>query len=251
MNSDESLKLSIIIPVYNETSTLREIVRRVNSVHVDVPTGFGPYSHLGETIRVEKEIIAVDDGSTDGSREILEEEAQQGHLRAFFHERNAGKGAAVRTGFEQATGNFVVIQDADLEYDPREYRLLLQPILEGRAKVVYGSRFRGGPTKTMFFHHMLGNRFLTLVTNILYDTILTDMETCYKCFQTEIIHDMRIRSRSFDFEPEVTAKILKRGYRIYEVPISYTGREFEEGKKISWRDGFAAIWTLIKYRFID
>ena len=251
MSLDENLNLSIIIPVYNEASTLQEIIRRVNAVQVDVPTGFGPYSHLGETINVEKEIIAVDDGSTDGSREILEEAAQQGHVRAFFHEHNSGKGAAVRTGFQQATGDFLVIQDADLEYDPREYRLLLQPILEGRAKVVYGSRFRGGPTKTMFFHHMLGNRFLTLVTNILYDTILTDMETCYKCFRAEIIQGMPLRSRAFDFEPEFTAKILKRGYRIYEVPISYTGREFEEGKKISWRDGFAAIWTLIKYRFVD
>ena len=198
-----------------------------------------------------KEIIAVDDGSTDGSREILEEESRQGRVKAFFHEHNSGKGSAVRTGIQQATGDFLVIQDADLEYDPREYRLLLQPILEGRAEVVYGSRFRGGPTKTMFFHHMLGNRFLTLVTNVLYDTILTDMETCYKCFRVEIVQGIPLRSRSFDFEPEVTAKMLKRGHRIYEVPISYTGREFDEGKKISWKDGFAAIWTLIKYRFFD
>jgi glycosyltransferase involved in cell wall biosynthesis len=245
------LKLSIIIPVYNEKSTLHEIIRRVNAIQVDVPTGFGPYSHLGETISMEKEIIAVDDGSTDGSREILEEESRQGRVKAFFHEHNSGKGSAVRTGIQQATGDFLVIQDADLEYDPREYRLLLQPILEGRAEVVYGSRFRGGPTKTMFFHHMLGNRFLTLVTNVLYDTILTDMETCYKCFRVEIVQGIPLRSRSFDFEPEVTAKMLKRGHRIYEVPISYTGREFDEGKKISWKDGFAAIWTLIKYRFFD
>jgi glycosyltransferase involved in cell wall biosynthesis len=250
-NQGETLKLSIVIPVYNEIATLREIIRRVNAVTVEVPTGFGPYSDLGEVVNIEKEILAVDDGSTDGSREILQEEAQQGRVTAFFHERNMGKGAAVRTGFQHATGDFIVIQDADLEYDPREYILLLQPILEGRANVVYGSRFRGGPSKTMFFHHMVGNRLLTLITNILYDTILTDMETCYKCFRAEIIQGMPLHSRAFDFEPEVTAKILKRGHRIYEVPISYTGREFDEGKKISWKDGFAAIWTLIKYRFVD
>ena len=247
----ENVRLSIIIPVYNESATLREIIRRVNAVDVEVPTGFGPFSHLGETVRLDKEIIAVDDGSSDGSRDILHEESEAGRVSAYFHATNAGKGAAVRTGLAQATGDFIVIQDADLEYDPREYRLLLQPIIEGRAKVVYGSRFRGGPTKTMFFSHMLGNRFLTLVTNILYDTILTDMETCYKCFRAEVVQGVPLHSRGFEFEPEVTAKILKRGHRIYEVPISYTGREFDEGKKISWLHGFAAIWALIKYRFTD
>jgi glycosyltransferase involved in cell wall biosynthesis len=171
------LKLSIIIPVYNEASTLREILRRVRAVTVAVPVGFTVDDDNGQRVQIEKEIIVVDDGSVDGSRQILEEEAAGGDVRAFYHEHNQGKGAAVRTGFENATGDFFVIQDADLEYDPREYRLLLQPILEDRADVVYGSRFRGGPTKTMFFTHMLGNRFLTLVTNILYDTILSDMET--------------------------------------------------------------------------
>jgi glycosyltransferase involved in cell wall biosynthesis len=245
------LKLSIIIPVYNEAATLREILHRVQSVKVEVPVGFDDGDN-GDHVRLDKEIVVVDDGSADGSREIMQAEAAHGGLRVFCHEHNQGKGAAVRTGFQNATGDFFVIQDADLEYDPREYRLLLQPILEGRAAVVYGSRFRGGPTKTMFFSHMLGNRFLTLVTNILYDTILSDMETCYKCFRADVIRNIPLRARGFEFEPEVTAKVLKRGHRIYEVPISYTGREFTEGKKINpWRDGLKAVWTLIKYRFVD
>jgi glycosyltransferase involved in cell wall biosynthesis len=245
------LKLSVIIPVYNEAATLREILRRVRAVRVAVPVGFELDGNNGQRVVVEKEIVVVDDGSQDGSRQILQEEADFGDLRAFYHARNQGKGAAVRTGLQQATGDFIVIQDADLEYDPREYQLLLQPILEERANVVYGSRFRGGPTKTMFFAHMLGNRFLTLVTNILYDTILSDMETGYKCFRAEVIRGIPLRARGFEFEPEVTAKVLKRGHRIYEVAISYTGREFEEGKKITWRDGLKALWTLIKYRFVD
>jgi glycosyltransferase involved in cell wall biosynthesis len=245
------LKLSVIIPVYNEAATLREILRRVRAVRVVVPVGFEVDGNNGQRVVVDKEIVVVDDGSQDGSRQILQEEADCGDLRVFYHARNQGKGAAVRAGLLQATGDFIVIQDADLEYDPREYRLLLQPILEERANVVYGSRFRGGPTKTMFFAHMLGNRFLTLVTNILYDTILSDMETGYKCFRAEVIRGIPLRARGFEFEPEVTAKVLKRGHRIYEVAISYTGREFEEGKKITWRDGVKALWTLIKYRFVD
>ena len=245
------MKLSVIIPVYNEAATLREILRRVRAVRVAVPVGFELDGNNSQRVVVEKEIVVVDDGSQDGSRQILQEEADCGDLRVFYHARNQGKGAAVRAGLLQATGDFIVIQDADLEYDPREYRLLLQPILEERANVVYGSRFRGGPTKTMFFAHMLGNRFLTLVTNILYDTILSDMETGYKCFRAEVIRGIPLRARGFEFEPEVTAKVLKRGHRIYEVAISYTGREFEEGKKITWRDGLKALWTLIKYRFVD
>jgi glycosyltransferase involved in cell wall biosynthesis len=246
------LKLSIIIPVYNEAATLREILRRVRGVKVVVPTGFDADGNDDQQVRLEKEIIVVDDGSQDGSRQIVQEEAARGDLRVFYHERNQGKGTAVRTGLQNATGDFIIIQDADLEYDPREYRLLMQPMLEGRADVVYGSRFRGGPTKTMFFMHMLGNRLLTLVTNILYDTIISDMETCYKCFRAEVIRGIPLHARGFEFEPEVTAKVLKRGHRIYEVPISYTGREFNEGKKINpWRDGLKAAWTLIKYRFVD
>jgi len=246
------LRLSIIIPVYNEAGTLREILRRVRAVSVVVPVGFAVDGDDDQRVQLEKEIIVVDDGSQDGSRQIVEEEASRGDVRAFYHEHNQGKGAAVRTGLQNATGDFLIIQDADLEYDPREYRLLVQPMLEGRADVVYGSRFRGGPTKTMFFAHMLGNRFLTLVTNILYDTILSDMETGYKCFRAEVMRDIPLRARGFEFEPEVTAKVLKRGHRIYEVPISYTGREFEEGKKIDpWRDGLKAVWTLVKYRFVD
>jgi glycosyltransferase involved in cell wall biosynthesis len=246
------LKLSIIIPVYNEAATLREILRRVRAVKVVVPAGFDADGNDNQHVRLEKEIIVVDDGSQDGSHQIVQEEAARGDLRVFYHEHNQGKGAAVRTGLQNASGDFIIIQDADLEYDPREYRLLLQPMLEGRADVVYGSRFRGGPTKTMFFMHMLGNRLLTLVTNILYDTIISDMETCYKCFRAEVIRGIPLHARGFEFEPEVTAKVLKRGHRIYEVPISYTGREFNEGKKISpWRDGLKAAWTLIKYRFVD
>jgi glycosyltransferase involved in cell wall biosynthesis len=245
------LNLSIVIPVYNEATTVREVIQRVRSVDVAVPVDFGPYSHLDQPIRLGKEIIVVDDGSHDGSREIVQEQEAAGHVRAFYHARNQGKGAAVRTGFQHATGDFIVVQDADLEYDPREYTALLQPLLEGRSRVVYGSRFRGGPTKAMFFSHMLGNRFLTLVTNILYDTIITDMETCYKCFCVDVVRNIPLRARGFEFEPEVTAKVLKRGHRIYEVPISYTGREFIEGKKITWRDGFKAFWTLVKYRLVD
>ena len=230
----EKVKLSVIIPVYNERATIREILNRVRAVDVGM----------------EKEIIVVDDGSTDGTRELLREEEARGDILLVFHERNQGKGAAVRTGIERASGDIILIQDADLEYDPRDYPQLLQPLIEGKASVVYGSRFLG-PRKAMLFWHALGNKFLTLVTNILYDSILSDMETGYKAFRAEVIKGIPLRSRRFEFEPEVTAKILKRGHRIYEVPISYTGREYHEGKKITWRDGFIALWTLIKYRFVD
>jgi glycosyltransferase involved in cell wall biosynthesis len=223
------------MPVYNERATLREILSQVRAV--DLPG-------------VEMEIIAVDDGSTDGSGEILKEEARAGDLRVLHHEHNRGKGAAVRTAFQHATGDVFLIQDADLEYDPRDYPALIQPIEEGRVTVVYGSRFLG-PRKAMLFWHMLGNKFLTLTTNVLYNAILSDMETCYKCFRADVVRDIPLRSKRFEFEPEITAKVLKRGHRIFEVPISYYGREYHEGKKISWRDAPLAFWTLIRYRFVD
>jgi glycosyltransferase involved in cell wall biosynthesis len=169
----------------------------------------------------------------------------------YYHERNIGKGAAVRTAIEKATGELMIVQDADLEYDPREYPALVKPILEGRSKVVYGSRFLGGPRKAMFFSHMLGNKLLTLFTNVLFDTILSDMETCYKVFTREVAQQLHLRSHGWGFDPEITAKILKRGYRIYEVPISYAGREYAEGKKIDWRDGLTVMWTLLRYRLTE
>ena len=229
------MRLSIIMPVYNERETLREILRQVRAV---------------ELPDIEKEIIVIDDGSTDGSRDILNDEAQAGDLVVLYHEQNRGKGAAVRTGIEHASGDIIIIQDADLEYDPRDYEKLIQPIIEGRVTVVYGSRFLG-PRKAMLFWHMLGNKLLTLTTNILYNTILSDMETCYKCFRADVVKDIPLRARRFELEPEITAKVLKRGHRIFEVPISYYGREYHEGKKISWRDAPLAFWTLLKYRFVD
>lgn len=229
------MRLSIIMPVFNERDTLRDILQQVRAV---------------ELPGIEKEIIVVDDGSTDGSREILADEAQAGDLRALYHGQNRGKGAAVRTAIQEATGDLILIQDADLEYDPRDYPTLIQPIVEGRVTVVYGSRFLG-PRKAMLFWHMLGNKLLTLTTNILYNAILSDMETCYKCFRADVIKDIPLRSRRFEFEPEVTAKVLKRGHRIFEVPISYYGREYHEGKKIGWRDAPIALWTLLKYRIVD
>lgn len=227
------LKLSVLIPCYNEITTIREIIDQVEA------TGLA------------HEIIVVDDGSTDGTREILDSLDGHGRVRVFLHQRNQGKGAAVRTALEHATGDVMLIQDADLEYDPRDYPALIQPIKEGIAQAVYGSRFLGAPRRTMFFWHMLGNRFLTLVTNVLYDTILSDMETCYKMFTADVAAKLNLKSHGWGFDPEITAKILRQKVRIYEVPIRYAGREFDEGKKISWRDGFTVLWTLLKYRFVE
>ncbi len=233
-------KLSVIIPAYNERYTIAEILRRVKDAPIDAD------------LHVEKEIIVVDDGSTDGTREILAHIAEEDpDILVLFHDRNQGKGAAIRTALRHATGDYVIIQDADLEYDPRDYSVLLRPLVEGKADVVYGSRFLG-PHRAFLFLHYLGNKFLNLVTNILYDTILTDMETCYKMFRADVIKNIPLKARGFEFEPEVTAKVLKRGYRVFEVPISYSGRDFSEGKKIHpWKDGLRALWTLIKYRFVD
>ncbi len=221
------------MPVFNEARTLEAIVKQV------LDTG------------LPSEIVMVDDGSTDGTRDLMKQWENHPVIRVILHDKNQGKGSAVRTGFEKATGEVLVIQDADLEYDPRDYPKLLQPIEEGRADVVYGSRFIGGPARKVYFWHRVGNMVLTLITNILYNIDLTDMETCYKCMRKEIVEGMELRSRRFEFEPEITAKIAKRGYRIYEVAIAYYGREYDEGKKITGWDALPAIWTLIKYRFVD
>jgi glycosyltransferase involved in cell wall biosynthesis len=226
-------KLSVIVPVYDERNTVGEIVRRMRAV--DIP--------------MEREFVLVDDGSTDGTRAVLQQ-LTDSTVRVVLHEQNQGKGAAIRTGLAQITGDLVLIQDADLEYDPEDWPKLLAPVLRGKAQVVYGSRFTG-ERRNMLFLHWIGNRFLSLVTNILYNTTLSDMETCYKLFDRRVLADIKLRSSRFDFEPEVTAKVLRRGIRIYEVPISYAGREFHEGKKITWRDGVVALWTLVKYRFVD
>lgn len=223
------------MPVYNELYTVEDAVKAVLAV--------------GRA----DELLIIDDGSTDGTRALYPAiQALDPSIRIIQHQKNAGKGAAVRTGFQHASGDILLIQDADLEYDPRDYPSLLGPIEEGRTAVVYGSRFRGGPTKTMFFWHMVGNKMLTFVTNILYNTILTDMETCYKVFRADVVRDIPLHAKGFEFEPEITSKVLKRGYRIYEVPISYNGREFEEGKKLNpWREGPKALYYLVKYRFVD
>lgn len=250
------MKLSVLIPCYNERDTIREIVERVRSVDIRLRVRNGKFGSPVDpdgtvVVVIEKEIVIVDDGSQDGTREILPDLAQLPNVFIYYHEQNKGKGAAVRTAIEKATGDIMLVQDADLEYDPRDYPALLQPILEGRSQVVYGSRFLGGPRKAMFFSHMMGNKLLTLFTNVLFDTILSDMETCYKVFTRAVAQQLHLKSPGWGFDPEITAKILKRHYRIYEVPISYTGREYNEGKKISWRDGITVALTLLKYRFVE
>jgi glycosyltransferase involved in cell wall biosynthesis len=223
-----------VIPVYNEVGTIKEIVGRVQAVDL------------------EKEIVIVDDGSTDGTRELLQEiTLSHGNVRVLYHDHNQGKGAALRTGFESASGDIVIIQDADLEYDPREYPVLLGPILDGRADIVYGSRFLGGPHRVLFFWHYLGNKFLTLLSNALTNLNLTDMETCYKVFRREVLNDIQLKSNRFGFEPEFTAKIAKKDFRIYETPISYSGRTYAEGKKIGWKDGIKAVVAILWFRFFD
>jgi glycosyltransferase involved in cell wall biosynthesis len=230
-------QLSILMPVYNEVKTIREIIAKVEAAQIG---------------NIEKQLIIVDDGSTDGTREVLREMATGSRHNIYFHGHNMGKGAALRTALTYAVGDIILIQDADLEYDPAEYAELIKPIVEGRADVVYGSRLQGGKVSRAFnFWHYIGNKLLTFVTNILYNAILSDMETCYKVFRADVIKNMQIRSNKFDFEPEITAKILRRKYKLYEMPISYYGRDFSEGKKITWKDGFAAIWALVKYRFVD
>jgi len=230
------MKVSIIIPVYDEAGTIEEITRRVAAVNIDA----------------DRELVLVDDFSTDGTRDILRKLGEaHPDWRVVCHEENRGKGAALRSGFQAMSGDVALIQDADLEYDPREYPQLLAPILEGYADVVYGSRFLGGgPHRVVFFWHYLGNRFLTTLSNMMTDLNLTDMEVCYKVFKKEVLASFELRENRFGFEPEVTAKVAKGDWKVYEVPISYYGRNYSEGKKITWRDGLRALWCILKYRFI-
>ena len=227
------MKLSVIIPVYNEVESIQVILKRVQDT------------------KLVHEIIVVDDGSKDGTRDVLATLDGKNGVRVILHERNKGKGAAVRTGMAAALGDVLLIQDADLEYDPRDYPQLLEPITEGLADVVYGSRFLGRAHRVTMFWHMVANRMLTFFTNILYNTILTDMETGYKVFRREVLNGMVLHANSFDFEPEFTAKILKRNFRIFEVPITFNPRDYNQGKKIKLHDAFEAVWTLIKYRFVE
>ena len=245
MSAEDRPLLSVVIPVYNEAGTIEAILSRVAATPHD------------------KEIVVVDDASTDGSREYLESvergartvrdsTGQPARVRVLFQPQNRGKGAALRRGFEAASGSILLVQDADLEYDPADYDVLLRPILDGQADVVYGSRFLGGPQRVLLFYHYLGNRTLTLLSNMLTNLNLTDMETCYKVFRREVLDGIgTLRSDRFGFEPEFTAKVARRGYRVYETPIAYHGRDYADGKKITWRDGVAALWHIVRYRVAD
>jgi glycosyltransferase involved in cell wall biosynthesis len=227
---DAYVKLSVVVPCYNERETIHQIVAAINAVPLD------------------KEIVIVDDCSKDGTRDELAKLATQPGIRVIYHDVNQGKGAALRTGFQSATGDIVIIQDADLEYDPREYAKLMQPIIEGRADVVFGSRFAGGEShRVLYFWHSMGNRFLTLLSNMFTDLNLTDMETCYKVFRREVLQQITVEENRFGFEPEITAKVAKLRCRVYEVGISYAGRTYDEGKKIGWKDGVRAVWCIVKY----
>lgn len=244
--------VSVVMPVYNERAYIEEIIRRVQEVHV------------------RKELLIVDDGSTDGTRQLLLELHKQQavgereawilggrarlsleNIQFFFQDRNRGKGAALRRGFAEARGEIILVQDADLEYDPKDYGKLLEPIVDGRADVVFGSRFLGGPQRVHYFWHYVANKILTLLTDILTNLKLTDMETCYKVFRREVLSGIRLQSDRFGFEPEITAKIAKGKWRVYEVPISYSGRTYDEGKKITWRDGLQALWCILRYNLFD
>jgi len=227
------MKLTVLIPVYNEVKTIREIIKRVQAVHLA------------------DEILVIDDGSTDGTRQALLDLDPQDSIRVILHPKNQGKGAAIKSGIQNAAGDVILIQDADLEYDPRDYPDLLAPLNEHIADVVYGSRFLGAPRRPILYWNMVANKILNFMTNILYNNILTDMETGYKVFRREVVKDMKLHARRFDFEPEFTAKILKQKERIFEVPITFNPRDYDEGKKIKMKDAFIAVWTLIKYRFVD
>ena len=227
------MKLSVVIPVYNEKKTLNELILRVEAVSID------------------KEIIIVDDSSTDGTRDLLKKYEEREGFEVIYQPKNKGKGAALRAGFEIAKGEIIIIQDADLEYNPKDFPVLLEPILDKRADVVYGSRFLGGPHRVLFFWHYLANKFLTTLSNMFTNINLTDMETGYKAFRREVIESITLKSNRFGFEPEFTMKVAQRKFVIYEVPISYAGRDYSEGKKINWKDGVAALWFIFRFRFFN
>jgi len=226
------MKLSVVMPVFNEHETVLQVIEKVAAVPFDI------------------EIIIVDDGSTDGTREILEK-LDRNDTRAFFHEKNGGKGSAVRTGFQHVTGDYVLIQDADLEYTPDDYPVLLKPLIEGNADVVFGSRFQGGIHRCHLFWHYVVNKLLTLLSNMMTNLNLTDMETCFKAFKVDVVRKLHLKSNRFGIEPEMTAKVARMGCRIYEVPVSYYGRDYSEGKKINWKDGLSAIWSILRFNLFD